>query len=126
MANGKDNLVSLADRTTEERREIARAGGIASGEARRRNRTLRQIAEMLSDKQIPMKDGAGNIEMVTYDVAMIHSQYQKAIQNKDTKAATYISKLLGEIVDKHEVEAKGTVVFLPKDEIEGIQELAKR
>lgn len=87
---------------------------------------MRQIAEMLSDKQIPMKDGAGNIEMVTYDVAMIHSQYQKAIQNKDTKAATYISKLLGEIVDKHEVEAKGTVVFLPKDEIEGIQELAKR
>ena len=126
MANGKDNLVSLADRTTEERREIARAGGIASGEARRRNRTLRQIAEMLSDKQIPMKDGAGNIEMVTYDVAMIHSQYQKAIQNKDTKAAEYISKLLGEIVDKHEVEAKGTVVFLPKEEIEGIQELAKR
>lgn len=126
MANGKDNLVSLADRTTEEQREIARAGGIASGEARRRKRTLRQIAEMLSDKQIPMKDGAGNIEMVTYDVAMIHSQYQKAIQNKDTKAATYISKLLGEIVDKHEVEAKGAVIFLPKDEIEGIQELAKR
>ena len=114
-----------SDQSREEAAKNGKKGGIASGEARRRNRTLRQIAEMLSEKQIPMKDAAGNTEMVTYDVAMIHSQYQKAIQNKDTKATTYISKLLGEIVDKHEVEAKGAVVFLPKDEIEGLKDLAQ-
>lgn len=38
----EENLVSLADRTTEEVREIARKGGIASGEARRRKKTLKE------------------------------------------------------------------------------------
>lgn len=34
MAN-EENLISLGDRTTDEQREIAKKGGIASGEARR-------------------------------------------------------------------------------------------
>lgn len=37
-----ENLVSLADRTTEEQREIARRGGIRSGEARRERRRVRE------------------------------------------------------------------------------------
>lgn len=125
MANGKDNLVSLADRTTEEQREIARAGGIASGEARRRNRTWRQIAEILAERKINMPLPGGGTEEMMYDMALIQSMYQKAITKGDTKAAEFIAKLLGEIVDKHEVEVKGTVVFLPKDEIEGLKELAQ-
>ena len=32
---GKDNLISMRDRTAEEAREIGRKGGIASGKARR-------------------------------------------------------------------------------------------
>ena len=44
-----DNLISLGDRPEEERTEIARAGGIASGIAKRENKQLRTIlAEMLS------------------------------------------------------------------------------
>lgn len=38
----EENLISLADRTKEEQREIARKGGIASGEARRRRKTLKE------------------------------------------------------------------------------------
>ena len=38
MAN-TENLVSFADRTTEEQRAIASAGGKASGEARRKRKT---------------------------------------------------------------------------------------
>lgn len=41
MAN-EENLVSLADRTTEEQREIARKGGIASGKARAARKTLKE------------------------------------------------------------------------------------
>ena len=56
MAND-NNLVSLADRTTEEQREIATKGGKASGEARRRKRSLREAMETmlaleLSEKEI--------------------------------------------------------------------------
>ena len=37
-----ENLVSLADRTMEEQRAIASAGGKASGEARRKRKTLKE------------------------------------------------------------------------------------
>lgn len=49
MAN-KENLISLADRTTEEKREIAIKGGIASGEARREKATMKATLEMLLDE----------------------------------------------------------------------------
>lgn len=125
MANNPQNLVSLADRTTEERREIARAGGIASGEARRRKRTWRECAEIIGEWDIAMPLPGGVTKEMTYNMAAILKQYQKAIMEGDTKAAKFIATLLGEIVDKHEVEAKGTVVFLPNDEIEGLKELAQ-
>lgn len=44
-------------RTTEEQREIARQGGIASGEARRRKRDLRQALELLLEKEYRDKNG---------------------------------------------------------------------
>ena len=40
-----ENLVSLADRTTEEQREIARMGGVRSGEVRRERKAIRQALE---------------------------------------------------------------------------------
>lgn len=38
----KDNLISLADRTTEEQREIAKKGGIASVKARRERKAFKE------------------------------------------------------------------------------------
>lgn len=46
MANEK-NLISLKDRTEEEKREIARMGGIASGEARKERATMKKTLELL-------------------------------------------------------------------------------
>lgn len=43
----ESNLVSLADRTTNEVREIARKGGIASGKSRRERKTLKEELLML-------------------------------------------------------------------------------
>lgn len=45
--HGIDNLVSLADRTTEEQRKIAIMGGKASGEARKKKKHMREIAQAL-------------------------------------------------------------------------------
>lgn len=45
-------------RTTEEQREIARQGGIASGKARAEKRNLRKALEMLLEKE--WKDKRGN------------------------------------------------------------------
>lgn len=38
----EENLIPQSERTKEEQREIARKGGIASGEARRRKKTLKE------------------------------------------------------------------------------------
>ena len=46
----EENLVSLADRTTEEVREIARKGGKASGESRRARKTLKEELLLLLAK----------------------------------------------------------------------------
>ena len=51
MANkGQDNLIPFNQRTEEEQREIARQGGIASGEARRKKATMLSILEGTLDK----------------------------------------------------------------------------
>lgn len=43
----KENLINPKDRTSEQLREMTRKGGIKSGEARRRKKTMREALEML-------------------------------------------------------------------------------
>ena len=43
----KENLIDPKDRTSEQLREMTRKGGIKSGEARRRKKTMREALEML-------------------------------------------------------------------------------
>lgn len=102
----------------EEAAKNGRKGGIASGESKRRNRTLRELAQIISEKKVNMPMPDGSTEEMTYDAALIQSMYQRAVAKGDTKAATFIAKVLGEIEDKHVVEGNGTVIFLPKEEID--------
>lgn len=55
----ESNLISLADRTTEEKREIAIKGGIASGEARRRKRTIKDTLDLLLSKPFKIDNKSG-------------------------------------------------------------------
>lgn len=58
----EQNLVSLADRTPEERREIARSGGLASGEAKRERRLLKEeLLAVLEERRITKAVCAGLI-----------------------------------------------------------------
>ena len=94
-----DNLKKGIDtqfRTGEQQVETARKGGIASGEARRRKRTLKEIAEMLADEHIAMPQPDGTTKDMTYDVALIQTMYRNAITKGDTQAAKFIANILGE------------------------------
>jgi hypothetical protein len=82
-----DNLVSLADRTTDERREIARAGGIASGESRRRRKTIREVLEQYLDTQD--EDG------MTYAEKMCLAMVKRACDG-DVKAFIEVRNSVGE------------------------------
>lgn len=87
---GEENLHSFAERTVDERRELARKAGVASGEARRAKRDLRKALEMLLDKEFPSKDGTkSGAELIAF------KQFQKALDG-DTRAFEVIRDTAGQ------------------------------
>jgi hypothetical protein len=108
MGKGKrDNLIPFSERTEEEQREIRSKGGKRSGEVRKENKTLREIAKIIGEKPITITNPDGTKETVTYNVAMLNAQFKKAITEGNTKAAEFIAKLRGEMEDK--VSLNGSV-----------------
>lgn len=90
MAKGHENLVSLADRTTDEQRAIATMGGVASGKARREKKSFREAMEILLEQLVERKDKDGNVlEKVPRIDAICLKQIEKALTKGDTKAAKF-------------------------------------
>lgn len=84
------------DRTTEEQREIARQGGIASGEARRRKRDLKAALEALLEKDYPVKDKQGNIIGTASGTESVAAQlFQRALKG-NTKAFEILRDTIGQ------------------------------
>lgn len=106
MAN-EENLKKGAPyrfRTGEQQVEIARRGGIASGEARRRKKTMKETAKMLLDMEIP--DAAKELkaklkvmgiseEDFTYQSAVMVGILNQAMKG-NTKAAAFLRDTVGE------------------------------
>lgn len=57
--NGQENLIPFNERTEEEQRAIAKKGGIASGEARRRKRSIKDSLDILLSQPFKLKDKNG-------------------------------------------------------------------
>lgn len=105
MAN-EQNLMPIEEvnsrRSREQHSEDSRKGGIASGVARRRKKSLKEAADYFLS--LPVKDARvwNNIantgveaEEIDYQMAMIVGLTRRAI-NGDSKAAKAIIDLLGE------------------------------
>lgn len=77
MANNKENLIGkgFESRTTEEQRKIARQGGKASVEARRKKRDLRLALELLLEKEMKSANG----ETVTGTEALTARLFKEAM-----------------------------------------------
>ena len=54
---GQENLIPMNERTEEEQREIAKMGGIRSGEVRKEKATLKKAAEWLLNSDIKITQG---------------------------------------------------------------------
>ena len=93
MAN-EQNLIPNEARTPEERRENARAAGIASGEARRARKSLRaELEALLSQKTIDKKTGKPTDS--TVQEAITAALVAKAMKG-NTKAFEIIRDTIGE------------------------------
>lgn len=96
-----NNIIPNSERTAEERREIAAAGGRASGVSRRRKKSLREAAELylslpVSDKRTWNKLSRDGVEPEDVDnqMAIIAGLTMRAIKG-DSKAAKVIFDLIG-------------------------------
>lgn len=97
------NLVQNQDRTRNEAGKMSQKGGLASGEARRKNRHMRDLGQMIA-KGKPNLDVIDQMKSTLPDVAdedlttkmlLMMKQYEKAL-NGDTKAAEFIRDTIGE------------------------------
>lgn len=109
MAN-EQNLKILSPK---EARENGRKGGIASGEARRRKRTLMEIMNEYG-AEMSRED-----PRLTNDEKLVIEQYKKAKQEGDTKAAAFIRDTKGEkphdVVETPNIEVKPLVDLTKKN-----------
>lgn len=98
----KENLINPKDRTSEELRAMTRKGGIASGEARRRKKTMREALEMLmykcelpeQTKQMLRAEGVSDDEM-NHQMVITRSLIAKA-ESGDVQAYNAICAMIGE------------------------------
>lgn len=104
MAND-ENLIPFQDRTPSEHREIAVAGGKASGESRRARKAMREQAELLLS--LPLKDAklSKQLEALGIDpdnidnqMAMIIAMWQQVLKGKkgSVNAFNSLRDLVGE------------------------------
>ena len=108
--NGQENLIPFNELTEEEHREIARKGGIASGEARRRKREIKDSLDILLS--LPFKidgDAADAVrtqlnklgvqeDEIDNQMAMAFSMFINSVGTgkNAVSAATFIRDTLGE------------------------------
>lgn len=107
-SNNAQNIIPNSERTPQERQEIARSGGIASGEARRERKRLRELAEIIANETISTTMPDGSKRSTTFSEALIIGQYREAMKGK-TEAAKFLATLLGDFVEKKEETLKAEV-----------------
>lgn len=107
MAGNNDNLTPV--RSKAEATERGRAGGIKSGEARRKKRTMREIAEMVATmevkdpKMLAALHAAGFKDPITNDDAAFFGLIRKA-QSGDPAALKLLAEMRGQYSTRLEVE----------------------
>ena len=110
MANEK-NLVPFDERTESEQREIASAGGKASGKARRRKKSMKQKMQLLLSLPAADNDQAELSAMgvdpddMDNEMVLVKALFIAAAEG-DTKAFDRIQDVLGRSVAREELALK--------------------
>lgn len=110
MANEK-NLVPINERTKSEQREIASAGGKASGKARRRKKSMKQKMQLLlslpaaDNDQAELSAMGVDPEDMDNEMVLVKALFLAAAEG-DTKAFDRIQDVLGRTVAREELALK--------------------
>ena len=96
-ANGVENLIPFSERTKEEARESGRRGGIASGEARRAKRDMRERMKLMLEEKPKGKE-------YTYADRLTESMLTIAANPKNGAAAVRAYETILHIIGQDEPE----------------------
>lgn len=118
MAN-EQNLISLADRTTSEKREIAIKGGVASGEARRAKKTMAEFARAILEAKInsvsDLKLGSVPCQDNSVAAAIFAVHANKAMEG-DVSSAKFLVETVEKETNKGRMLGGFQFVIEPGDE----------
>ena len=109
MAN-EENLIPISELTKSEQREIQKKGGIASGKARRRKRSMKEAADLflslpVSDKRKFNKAVRRYVDVEDIDNQMLMIMgLVDAATDGDAGAAKVVIDLLGERTPREDAE----------------------
>lgn len=131
----ESNLIPFDELTEEEHREIARKGGIASGEARKKQKMMKDTLNMLLNLTLKSGDVTKPEEIksladiaganLTLDQAILIAQIKKAVKG-DTQSATFIRDTSGnKPVDEVKQQIDADIVNKQKNAIDDITEQMK-
>lgn len=116
MASGVENLKPLNTLTMEEQREIAKKGGIASGQVRKEKATMRKTLEMLVD-EIAKIDG--NDDKLTYKQLATLGLIKGAIDGKADNYKTML-ETLGELQENKSNTPEININILDNAKLESV------
>lgn len=115
MANEKNLRPFTSEQSHEEAVKNGAKGGIASGKAKRKAKSLRDLAQMIGEKKHPneklikqVAEALGvDVEDITHNCVIIGKQFIKAEQG-DTRSAEFVAKMRGEYIERtfNETEIK--------------------
>lgn len=118
----EENLIPFSERSKEEARELGRKGGIASGEARRRKREIKDSLDLLLSMPFKLDGNAADMvrtqlnklgvpdDDIDNQMAMAFSMFVNAVGTgkNAVSAATFIRDTLGE-KPKEKVELTNSI-----------------
>lgn len=110
MANEQNLIPFTSDQNREEAKKNGQKGGVASGEARRKKKTLKEIGDMIGSldikdakvRELLAKAGIAEEDMVR-DAGMMFTLAIKAGKG-DTRSAELIAKIRGQLKEQQSIE----------------------
>lgn len=109
--DGTKNLIPFSERTEKEQKEIRTKGGIASGEARRAKRDMRERMKMMLEEKPKGKD-------YTYADRLTESMLTIAANPKNGAAAVRAYETILHIIGQDEPEARQDALDLLRQILE--------
>lgn len=98
MARGNtNNLIPNSERTPEERKEIARKGGLKSGETKRRKANLKKAVKNIFEMDVPDGEIKSLLESMGIDAsienALVITLVKKGLYDDDVRAISELFKI---------------------------------